>query len=528
MTELPDDIAALELVLEVSILRDSFRDFARAAWPLVTGGELRTNYATDAIATVLQAVGDGQLRRVCIALAPGLGKSTWCSVLYPAWRWARDPRYRLITASHAHDIAVQMAMRSRRLIQHEWFRSRFGVQLAHDENQQARYATTQGGHRIAVGVQGAILGFRAHEAIADDPLDAYDARSRVQRDKTNQWFDESLSTRIDGEGALAVVQQRLDRDDVIGHLVARGGFELVSLPAEFDAARRCVVLNGAGAEIWRDPREAEGELLAPDTLSREKLDALKLQLGSAGYASQFQQSPADDTAALIKRAWWMFHRQPHTAADTRRPTGSNDSDAVATPEHFDRIVIACDLTFGSLTGDYAVIQAWGAKGGGRYLLEQWRKRAGFEESSDAIEQMAGKYPGAKILVEKAANGAAIIETLRKKLSTVVAVKPIGSKLQRLSAVSPHVEAGSCYLPLGAAWLDDFVEELAGATKHDDCQDVASYALHELAVRGKPVSASIGGSTFEVRGSMGGASFGGTDTRHTTLYSPPGISTKEES
>lgn len=34
------------------------------------------------------------------------------------------------------------------------------------------------------------------------------------------------------------------------------------------------------------------------------------------------------------------------------------------------------------------------------------------------------------------------------------------------------------VPLGAPWLGDFVEELAGATKHDDAQDACSYGLFD--------------------------------------------------
>jgi predicted phage terminase large subunit-like protein len=143
-------------------------------------------------------------------------------------------------------------------------------------------------------------------------------------------------------------------------------------------------------------------------------------------------------------------------------------------------VIACDLTFGSTKGDYAVAQVWGSDGPGRYLLAQWRKRAGLLESVGAIKALAAAYPRAKVIVEKAANGAGAIEELAAAgLAGVVAVKPLGSKAERIGMVSATIEAGNAILPLGASWLADFVEELAGATKHDDAQDCAAYAIHEL-------------------------------------------------
>src|SRR5439155_6253761 len=54
--------------------------------------------------------------------------------------------------------------------------------------------------------------------------------------------------------------------------------------------------------------------------------------------------------------------------------------------------------------------------------------------------------------------------------------------QRLGAVAPTIESGCCYLPLGAPWLDDFIEEMSGATKHDDQMDTTAYALIDLNVK----------------------------------------------
>jgi phage terminase large subunit-like protein len=47
---------------------------------------------------------------------------------------------------------------------------------------------------------------------------------------------------------------------------------------------------------------------------------------------------------------------------------------------------------------------------------------------------------------------------------------VGSKEQRAAAIVPTVESGACYLPEGAAFTFDFVEEFAGflgAAKHGD-------------------------------------------------------------
>ena len=57
------------------------------------------------------------------------------------------------------------------------------------------------------------------------------------------------------------------------------------------------------------------------------------------------------------------------------------------------------------------------------------------------------------------------------------------KAERLAVVSPTIEGGNAFLPLGAPWFADYVEELVGATRHDDAQDATAYALATLSANG---------------------------------------------
>ena len=440
--------------VRAELMRRSFEAFTTWAWPRITGLGYVPNAITTAIVDTLQRVGDGELTRVAIACPPGVGKSTLLAC-FAAWRLARNPAHRSIHGGHQHELAAKESRRVRRLVESDAYRMLFpAVQLRADENTSARWTTTVDGHYTAVGVGGGLTGARALEAVVDDPLNAPDRFSAAVKEAMWLWFTEALSTRLDGDRApVLVIHQRLCPDDLIGRLLESDpdGWHLVELAAESDT----------------------GELLAENVLPRAKLDGLKKTLGSAAYATQFLQRPADDTTSIIRRDWWRYY-------------GNGPVPTVALPDRFDRVVIAADLTFGSAKGDYAVVQAWGSSGGGRYLLDQWRQRAGFEDSVVAIMAFAKRYPRAKVLVEKAANGAAVIETLQKRIPNVVPKTPLGNKAQRLSAIAPTVESGSCYLPADAPWVGDFVEELAGATKHDDAADACAYAIHELDSAGHDV------------------------------------------
>lgn len=474
----------IQLDLTAELCRRSFAEFTERFFPVVTGVPLARNVAIDAKLAVLQAVADGRITGItCICEPPGVAKSTTLA-LYASWRRARNPGHRSIHASHAFGLASTESRRVRRLVESDEYRALFPrVVLRSDENTAEHWATTLDGRYFACGTDGALTGRRAHEGICDDPLNAPDRFSKAARDSLWAWFTEAFLTRLDGDHApVVVVQQRLDRDDLVGRLLASGErVTLVELAAEYDPAHHCVVHADDGAVVWEDPRSVDNELLAPTVLPREKLETLKKQIGSSAYATQYGQRATDDSAAVIKRSWWNWHRASHVADNTPRPAGCDTSrPAISTPDSFPRIVVAADLTFGSLKGDYCAVQAWGSLAAGRYLLRRWRKRAGLLESVALLKQWALDFPTALIVIEKAANGAGALEELTAAgVPRVVGRRPLGSKAERIGVVSATIESGCCFLPLGLPGIGDFVEELAGATKHDDEQDAAAYAIHEL-------------------------------------------------
>lgn len=478
--ESPDEpFDADDLALEASILRDSFAHFVPRFWALTAQGATPyvRNRAVDEVIAVLQRVADGELHRVLIALPSGVGKSTLLA-LYKGWRLARDAGHRSIHMTHAEGLAKTESLRVRRLVESDEYRRLFPhVVLREDEQEMKAWATTHGGRYYAVGVDSALLGRRAGEAVLDDPLDAGERFSRAARERLWTWFEESLATRLDGERSpIIVVHQRLCADDLIGRLAehrdadGRPVWHLLELPAE----------------------DEHGELLAPTILTRGKLDELKAR-NPRVYACMFLQRPSADDGATIARTAWRFHAPAGANMRAPRPSGCapfEDAPTAITPERFDRIVISVDPTFGGTksTNDYAAIHVWGAAGPGRYLLARWKKKAKQLEQRAEIKRMRAAYPNARILIEKSAGGDGAVEELSAEGVTNIELVPAtASKAARLENVEPTIALGFVHLPLGMPDLAGFVEELAGATRHDDDQDAASQGLHWLNVNA-PTSA----------------------------------------
>lgn len=480
-----DELAALEHALQSDVCRDSFADFVAEAWHLVPPARpYVANLASSALIAHLQAVADGEIRRLLVATPPGTGKSTIASVMYPAWRWTRRPGWRAITASHAHRLALRDSVRTRRLVEGEWYRSRFAKdtwELRGDQNRGDDYENTKGGRRLAVGVGGALTGDRADEADCDDLLNAMDARSDAARRTVNDWVTWALMNRLDDpeHAPIVVIQQRLHGDDPIGHLLETGGWEYLRLPAEFDSRRRTVTC------IWSDPRQEDGELLAPELHSRASLAEQKRVLGSAGYSCQFGQDPVDESGGMFQRQWWRFWKPDGVAAEgVPRPMGCWTGPAVPLPG-LDRKIVTVDCAFKKLdTSDFVAAHVWGRRGANVFLLDRIKRRLSFTETEGMLRDLRARWPDVgEWRIESAANGEAIIDRLRTEIPGVIGVSATESKEARAAAISPIVEAGQAHLPDGAPWLEDFISEHAAFPrgKHDDDVDATSMAIRFLVI-----------------------------------------------
>jgi predicted phage terminase large subunit-like protein len=103
---------------------------------------------------------------------------------------------------------------------------------------------------------------------------------------------------------------------------------------------------------------------------------------------------------------------------------------------------------------------------------------------NAFRALTLKWPKATAkLVEQAANGAALIDSLQRQIPGIIPVKPLGSKTVRAQAIAPVVESGNVYLPdpIAFPWVQVFIEELVGfpAGKHDDQVDAFSQGMARL-------------------------------------------------
>jgi predicted phage terminase large subunit-like protein len=134
--------------------------------------------------------------------------------------------------------------------------------------------------------------------------------------------------------------------------------------------------------------------------------------------------------------------------------------------------------------DFVAIQVWGERRDEYFLLDQVLRRLDAPATAEEIKSLHARWGPRYILVEDKANGPAVIQMLRRQISGLVAVNPLGGKASRASAVAHLVKEGRVFVPrpLDKPWVEAFMSEMTAFPNapHDDQVDAFSHALARFA------------------------------------------------
>src|SRR5881275_127095 len=224
-----------------AILRSDLGYFAQRCFSeLNPQAPFAMNWHIEVIAAKLAAVRAGKIRRLIINLPPRHLKSLMASVAFPAWCLGLDPSAQILCVSYAQDLADKLARDCRGIMMSPWYRRIFPTRLAPHRQAVQEFITTDQGYRLATSTGGVLTGRGADIILIDDPLKPEEALSEAQRQAANEWYDHTLYSRLNDKrhGAIVIIMQRLHEDDLIGHVLAQEGWEVLSFPAIADVARQ--------------------------------------------------------------------------------------------------------------------------------------------------------------------------------------------------------------------------------------------------------------------------------------------------
>src|ERR1700757_4225192 len=247
-----------------AILRSDFGFFAQRCFcQLNPQTTLATNWHLEVIAAKLTAVREGKIRRLIINLPPRHLKSLMASIAFPAWCLGHDPSAQILCVSYAQDLADKLARDCRSIVMSPWYRQIFPTRLAPHRQAVQEFITTRQGYRLATSTGGVLTGRGADLILIDDPLKPEEALSDTQRQSGNDWYLNTLYSRLNDKrhGAIVIIMQRLHEDDLVGNVLAQKDWEVVAVPeiAEADEVHEIETI----LETKRF-RRRQGEALHPE------------------------------------------------------------------------------------------------------------------------------------------------------------------------------------------------------------------------------------------------------------------------
>lgn len=234
-----------------------------------------------------------------------------------------------------------------------------------------------------------------------------------------------------------------------------------------------------------DKREP-GEALWPDRYPIEVL-AKRKALSEREWAALYQGRPFSLKGEIFSRSrlgYWV----PKEMYGQVQPVRVDDEEMpqpliiIPPDDALGQMSLSLDASFkGRDDSDYIAMQVWVSSGSREFLIDQICGQKGFIDTLKALTSLLSKWPRiSAVLIEDAANGPAIVDTIKASIPGVIELPTAGGKLARAHAVSPRFEAGDVYFPHPAIrhWINGLIIELVKfpRAKNDDQVDALTHYL----------------------------------------------------
>lgn len=352
-------MSARDRALLNSLIRNDLPAFTQRAFQTVVPGQtFYPNWHLEAIAYELERARRREIRRLVVTLPPRNLKSICASVAFPAYLLGHDPTLRIVCVSYSQDLTAKHARDCRTVIESPWYRDAFpGTRIDPRKNAEAEFEMTAKGFRLGTSVGGTLTGRGGNFIIIDDPLKPGDAMSETKRNAVLDWYDSTLSSRLDDKAndVIIIVMQRLHVDDLAGHVLRNGeGWVHLNLPAIADYPQDIALDDRL---VYR---RRIGDLLHPEREPLAVLENLKTAMGSQAFSAQYQQAPIPPGGALIQASWFRTYATAPTRQTGDQIVQSWDTASKANP-----------------TNDYSVCTTWLVRRQDYHLLDVHRVRLEF-------------------------------------------------------------------------------------------------------------------------------------------------------
>ena len=434
----------------------SFMNFVKVIWSDFIEGDHHYK-----MAEAFDKIAEGKLKRLIINMPPRHTKSEFASHLFPAYLLGKNPKLKIIEATHTADLAINFGRKVRDLIDREDYNELFpDTALKADSRSAGKWLTNKGGEYYAAGTGGALAGRGADLFIIDDPHSEQDAMSDKAMDDAYEWYMTGPRQRLQPGGAIVIVMTRWSKRDLTGRLIKRMAqekeadqWELIEFPAVLPSG------NPLWGNFWK----------------LTELDSIKASVSPSKWASQYMQRPTGEGISIIPKEWFQIWDKEK-------------------PPKCDYIIQSYDTAFlKSERADYTAITTWGVfypegkigeemySGDDAHLIliDCIKERFDFPELKNEALRLYEFWNPDTVIIEAKASGLPLVQELRRVGIPVNTFSPGKGqdKIARLNSVSPIFQDGRIWVPENR-WGEELIEEVSDFPngENDDLVDATTLAL----------------------------------------------------
>ena len=434
----------------------TFMNFVKVIWSDFIEGDHHYK-----MAEAFDKIAEGKLKRLIINMPPRHTKSEFASHLFPAYLLGKNPKLKIIEATHTADLAINFGRKVRDLIDRDDYHELFpDTALKADSRSAGKWLTNKGGEYYAAGTGGALAGRGADLFIIDDPHSEQDAMSDKAMDDAYEWYMTGPRQRLQPGGAIVIVMTRWSKRDLTGRLIKRMAqekeadqWELIEFPAVLPS----------GKPLWGN------------FWKLTELDSIKASVSPSKWASQYMQRPTGEGISIIPREWFQIWEKEK-------------------PPKCDYIIQSYDTAFlKSERADYTAITTWGVfypegkigeemySGDDAHLIliDSIKERFDFPELKAEALRLYEFWDPDTVIIEAKASGLPLVQELRRVGIPVNTFSPGKGqdKIARLNSVSPIFQDGRIWIPENR-WGEELIEEVSDFPngENDDLVDATTLAL----------------------------------------------------
>ena len=434
----------------------TFMEFVVSIWKEFISGDHHVK-----MAKAFDDIANGKLNRLIINMPPRHTKSEFASHLFPAYLLGKNPKLKIIEATHTSDLAVNFGRKVRDLIDGDEYHELFpDTELKADSRSAGKWLTNKGGEYYAAGIGGALAGRGADLFIIDDPHSEQDAMSDKAMDDAYEWFMGGPRQRLQPGGAIVIVMTRWSKKDLTGRLIKKMAqdkgadqWQVIEFPA----------ILPSGKSLWKE------------FWKLEELESIKASVSPSKWAAQYMQRPTGEGISIIPKEWFMNWEEEK-------------------PPKCEYLIQSYDTAFlKSERADYTAITTWGVfypegkigeemyTGNDAHLIliDCIKERFDFPELKAEALRLYEFWQPDTVIIEAKASGLPLVQELRRVGIPVNTFSPGKGqdKIARLNSVSPIFQDGRVWVP-DNRWGEELMEEVSDFPngENDDLVDATTLAL----------------------------------------------------